>query len=85
MIPIAIQEIHDWLRLPQHTNEFVIVYVNDETSDSDWGKIDLIQNPVNTTFKDIIFTPSIKSKLYPNRWFVPLIKCVYTANIYSLT
>lgn len=74
MIPIAIQEIHDWLRLPQHSNEFIIVYINDETSDSDWGKIDLIQDPVASTFKDMIFTPSIKKKLYPDRWLL-ILKC----------
>ena len=69
-IPIAIQEIYDWMKLPGNDNEFVIVYINDETSDSDWGYVDLIRNPVINITKDILFTPQIKSNLFSDRWLV---------------
>ena len=64
----AIQEINDWLAKPEHSNEFVLLYINDETSDSDWGKIRLIQEPVANITRDILFTPSDKKKSYPDRW-----------------
>ncbi len=67
-IPIAIQEIYDWMSSSGNENEFVIVYINDQTSDSDWGHIDLIQNPVINITKDLLFTPTMKNSLFPKSW-----------------
>ena len=64
----ALQEIYDWMRLPNHREEVVIVYINDESNDSDWGHVALIQDPVANITRDILFTPKDKKAMFPDRW-----------------
>lgn len=79
----GLMEIHDWLVADSHKEDFVLLHINDEGQRMDWGHIDLVQQPVQAIFGDIIFTPLDKEKDYPHRWCVctlsnmPLVLCVH--------
>ena len=56
--------------MPGHENEFVMVLVNDEGHDADWGHLDLIQNPIAEILGDLLFTPKDKEHYFNNSWLV---------------
>ena len=66
----GLQEIYDWAVAPGNQGEMVVVHINDESHSADWGHIDLIQDPVAQTFRDLLFTPEDKKSLFPNSWLV---------------
>ena len=54
--------------LPGHKEQLVMVLINDEGKDKDWGHLDLIWNPVQDILGGILFTPLDKQKYFPDRW-----------------
>lgn len=63
-------EIHDWLVADAHKEDFILLHINDEGQRMDWGHIGLVQQPVQTIFGNVIFTPLDKEKGFPGRWYV---------------
>lgn len=63
-------EIHDWLVADVHKEDVILLHINDEGQRMDWGHIDLVQQPVQTIFGGVIFTPLDKGKYFPGRWYV---------------
>eukprot|EP00118_Oscarella_pearsei_P002498 m.10722 g.10722 ORF g.10722 m.10722 type:complete len:569 (+) comp22588_c0_seq1:3-1709(+) len=64
----GVAEICDWLQAEGNEEEIVIVNINDEGPSADWGHQDLIQAPVASLCSKLLFTPSNKSSLFPQRW-----------------
>ena len=69
MFTVGIKEIRDWVTSPGHEEEVVIIMVNDEAKDFDWGHISLIQDPIRDGFREMLFSPSDKQKYFPERWY----------------
>lgn len=68
----AVQEIRDWLDMPGHKSELVMIMLNDVKYDFDWGHKTLIWNPLKTIFGDLLFTQSEMKQHFPSpgSWYV---------------
>ncbi len=65
---IALQEIQDWLSLPGHESEQVIIMVNDLRSDFNEEHKFLIWDSVSTIVGNIALTQTERNKHFPNVW-----------------
>ena len=70
-------EINDWLEDAAHKEEFLLLHINDEGERLDWEHIELVQQPVQTIFGKVIFTPLEKEKNFPSRWCVCCTHVIY--------
>eukprot|EP00884_Botryococcus_braunii_P017639 jgi/Botrbrau1/4559/Bobra.60_2s0046.1 len=65
----ALQEIAQWLALPQNADEFLVLYLDDQPDLLAWGKVDALLADILSVFSvDMIYTPVEHDALPKGAW-----------------